>query len=46
MDQATARKLQQIGKAFNLPGPFFSYEEILNGNVNRFLLSSISFVGF
>ncbi len=35
MDQATARKLQQIGKAFNLPGPFFSYEEILNGNVNR-----------
>lgn len=35
MDQATARKLQQIGKAFNLPGPFFSYEEVLNGNVNR-----------
>ncbi|MDO5444551.1 MAG: aminoglycoside phosphotransferase family protein [Eubacteriales bacterium] len=35
MDQITARKLQQIGKAFNLPGPFFSYEEILNGNVNR-----------
>ena len=35
MDQTTARKLQQIGKCFNLPGPFFSYEEILNGNVNR-----------
>lgn len=35
MDQITARKLQQVGKAFNLPGPFFSYEEILNGNVNR-----------
>ncbi len=35
MDQATARKLQQVGKAFHLPGPFFSYEEILNGNVNR-----------
>ena len=35
MDQSTARKLQQVGKAFNLTGPFFSYEEILNGNVNR-----------
>ena len=35
MDQVTARKLQQVGKAFHLPGPFFSYEEILNGNVNR-----------
>ena len=35
MDQQVARKLQQIGKAFNIPGPFFSYEEITNGNVNR-----------
>ena len=35
MDQVMARKLQQVGLAFNLPYPFFSYEEILNGNVNR-----------
>ena len=35
MDEKMARKLQQVGLAFNLPYPFFSYEEILNGNVNR-----------
>ena len=35
MDQTLARKLQQVGLAFNIPGPFFSYEEINNGNVNR-----------
>ena len=35
MDETLARKLQQVGKAFNLPGPFFSYEEITVGNVNR-----------
>lgn len=35
MDQTTARKLQQVGKAFNIPGPFFSYEEITSGNVNH-----------
>ena len=35
MDQTLARKLQQVGVAFNIPGPFFSYEEINNGNVNR-----------
>lgn len=35
MDNETARKLLQVGQAFHLPGPFFSYEEILNGNVNR-----------
>ena len=29
------RKLQQIGKAFGLPWPFYSYEEIQNGIVNR-----------
>ena len=31
----TARKLQQIGQAFCIPGPFFSYEEIKMGNVNH-----------
>ncbi|MBQ8093943.1 MAG: aminoglycoside phosphotransferase family protein [Clostridia bacterium] len=35
MDNETARKLLQVGQAFSLPGPFFSYEEIMNGNVNR-----------
>jgi len=30
-----ARKLQQVGMAFHLPGPFFSYEEISMGNVNE-----------
>ena len=35
MEDSIARKLQQIGRAFNLPYPFFSYEEIQNGNVNR-----------
>ena len=35
MDQQLARKLQQIGEGFHLRGPFFSYEEVSHGNVNR-----------
>lgn len=35
MDQSIARKLQKVGEAFSLPGPFFSYEEIKMGNVNH-----------
>ena len=35
MDEKLARKLQQVGEHFNLPGPFFNYEEIHQGNVNR-----------
>ena len=35
MDQKIARKLQQVGAAFHLPGPFFTYEEINIGNVNH-----------
>ena len=35
MNPDTARKLQQIGEAFCIKGPFFSYEEIKVGNVNR-----------
>ena len=35
MDEKLARKLQQVGERFNLPGPFFNYEEIHMGNVNR-----------
>jgi len=31
----TARKLQSIGQAFCIQGPFFSYEEIKMGNVNH-----------
>ena len=31
----TARKLQKIGEAFCIEGPFFSYEEIKMGNVNH-----------
>lgn len=34
-DRETARLLQRIGQAFRIPGPFFSYEEIKMGNVNR-----------
>ena len=34
-DISTARKLQKIGEAFRIPGPFFSYEEIKMGNVNH-----------
>ena len=34
-DAGIARKLQQVGVAFHLPGPFFSYEEISMGNVNE-----------
>ncbi len=35
MDQRMARKLQQVGEAFHIQGPFFSYEEVSQGNVNR-----------
>lgn len=35
MDQQLARKLQQVGEGFRLQGPFFSYEEVSHGNVNR-----------
>ncbi len=35
MDKSIARKLQQVGEAFELEGPFFSYEEISRGNVNH-----------
>ena len=35
MDQQLARKLQQVGEGFHLRGPFFSYEEVSQGNVNR-----------
>ena len=34
-DRETARLLQKIGQEFRIPGPFFSYEEIKMGNVNR-----------
>ena len=35
MDQQMARKLQQVGEGFHISGPFFSYEEVSQGNVNR-----------
>ena len=35
MDPTIARKLLQVGEAFRIPGPFFSYEEIKVGNVNH-----------
>ena len=35
MDENLARKLQQVGLRFSLPGPFFNYEEIFTGNVNH-----------
>ena len=35
MDQQMARKLQQVGDGFHIQGPFFSYEEVSQGNVNR-----------
>ena len=35
MDQQMARKLQQVGEGFHIRGPFFSYEEVSQGNVNR-----------
>ena len=35
MNQEIARKLLQVGEAFRIPGPFFSYEEIKMGNVNH-----------
>jgi len=34
MNHETARKLQKVGEAFRLHDPFFSYEEIHQGNVN------------
>jgi len=34
LDQKTARSLQKVGEAFRIQGPFFSYEEICQGNVN------------
>ncbi len=34
-DRATAQLLQEIGRDFRIPGPFFGYEEIKMGNVNR-----------
>ena len=30
-----SRKLLEVGEAFRIPGPFFSYEEIKMGNVNH-----------
>lgn len=35
MNPDTARKLQQVGLEFRIPGPFFSYEELKTGNVNH-----------
>ena len=35
MNPDTARKLKQIGDAFCIKGPFFSYEEVKMGNVNH-----------
>ena len=35
MKELLARKLQQVGLNFKLKDPFFSYEEICNGNVNH-----------
>ena len=35
MNPDIAQKLKQIGDAFCIPGPFFSYEEIKMGNVNH-----------
>ena len=35
MNQDIARKLLQVGDAFRIPGPFFSYDEIKVGNVNH-----------
>ncbi len=34
-DLVVARKLQKIGEAFRIEGPFFAYEEIKMGNVNQ-----------
>lgn len=35
MNPAIARKLLQVGEAFRIPGPFFSYDEVKMGNVNH-----------
>ena len=34
-NRETAALLQKISRAFRVPGPFFGYEEIKVGNVNR-----------
>lgn len=34
MNPETARMLLKVGEAFGIPGPFFSYEEVNQGNVN------------
>ena len=34
-NETLARKLLEVGEAFRIPGPFFSYEEIKMGNVNH-----------
>ena len=35
MNPDVAHKLLKVGEAFRIPGPFFSYEEIMMGNVNH-----------
>lgn len=35
MNPDVAHKLLRVGEAFQIPGPFFSYEEIKMGNVNH-----------
>ncbi len=35
MEQNIARKLLRVGEAFHIQGPFFNYEEVSQGNVNR-----------
>ena len=35
MEQNIARKLLKVGEAFRIAGPFFNYEEVSQGNVNR-----------
>ena len=37
MNPQTARKLLEVGEAFRIPGPFFSYEEIKMGNVSELI---------
>ena len=35
MNPELTRKLLQVGEAFRIPGPLFSYDEIKTGNVNK-----------
>ena len=35
MEHNIARKLLKVGEAFRIKGPFFNYEEVSQGNVNR-----------